>query len=354
MKYSNEIISNKREENHPDTSLPLNNQSVSKPLDSPRSKSRSLQSADDYYQELKSLRKISTGSEVLDNLLGGGWTPRLSHLLVAPQGIASSLFMKSCVSYFVSHQEYYRSAEFMYAIPKSTKVDIRDASHQSKDYSAQKNKYPDHDADNLGEAPRDERDTELSAPGKIAYVDGTNRFDPYSISKMAAAQRLPVRRILDDILISRAFSWNQITEIIEEKLSELAHIGMVVVTGITSMFLEEQDLTEFKKPFQDLKKMLQGFSKTIERHNPIIIMSTPRHPKSRVKPIGGNLLTHFANVIVRIKPHDRYIDFILEQHPFLENKSERLWIPLDQRQSGSHKRKNLRPPQEYKRLDFFM
>ena len=82
---------------------------------------------------------------------------------------------------------------------------------------------------------------------KVAFIDGNNRFNPYNISKYAVSQKLSPRRVLENIFIARAFTWDQMVELLEHKLSKLEQIKVVLISGITTLFQNYE-----KQTFEDL------------------------------------------------------------------------------------------------------
>ena len=191
----------------------------------------------------------------------------------------------------------------------------------------------------------------------IAYIDGENRFDPYLISKLAVSNRLNPSIVLQHIIVSRIFTWDQMVEVLYEKLSTINgnKINLVLVDGITSMFEKTSQLNDSlgkgvyngsitqnslnSKAFHDLKMMFLGLNKIIERFNPIIILTGPLHSKSENRPAGGHILSHFSGIIVGIHENLRYIDYSLDQHPFLPNQKERFWSSPLSRQSPQKRNK---------------
>ena len=67
---------------------------------------------------------------------------------------------------------------------------------------------------------------------RVAFIDGNNRFNPYNVSKFAVLQNLAPRKVLENILISRAFTWDQMVEILENRLSTLEDVKVVLISGI--------------------------------------------------------------------------------------------------------------------------
>ena len=150
---------------------------------------------------------------------------------------------------------------------------------------------------------------------KIAFVDGYNRFNPYTVSKFAVTQHLSPTQVLDSILISRAFTWDQMVEILQNRLSKLDDIKVVLISGITSLFQDYE-----KKTFEELLKAIDGIKKTIEKKRPLIIFTAPLHEYSFFRPKGGKILAHFGSVLVQIDDTERYTEYKLMQHPYLPEK----------------------------------
>lgn len=245
-------------------------------------------SASKYYEEIKNISPISSGDSKLDALLKGGFIPGPIYFLYGPKKILSSILMKTAVN--------------------SLKKYEKDSDSQS-----------------------------------IAYIDGENHFDPYLISKFAVSNHINPSFVLKHIVVSRTFTWDQMVEVLHEKLSNLNEngINLVLVAGITSMFekMSQSNASssnrQYKgsrnhfslnsKIFQDLKMMFFGLNKITERFKPIIILTGPLHSKSEYRPAGGHILSHFSGIIVGIHENHRFFEYSLDQHPFLPNQKKKLW-----------------------------
>ncbi|KKM52799.1 hypothetical protein LCGC14_1554550 [marine sediment metagenome] len=161
---------------------------------------------------------------------------------------------------------------------------------------------------------------------KIVFIDGNNRFNPYRISSLAATWGLSPKKVLDHILISRAFTYEQIVETLEHKLNELENsekIRIVLVSGITTLLPDYE-----KKTFEELLKAIAGIKRTVAKSNPLIILTAPLHENSKIKPVGGTALTHFGSVLILIEDKERYIEYKLIQHPSLPENRLVKRIPL--------------------------
>lgn len=157
---------------------------------------------------------------------------------------------------------------------------------------------------------------------RIAFIDGNNRFNPYNVSKFAVSQNLSPRKVLESILISRAFTWDQTVEILENRLSTLEDVKVVLISGITTMFENYE-----KQTFEDLLRAIDGIKQMLGKTKPLIIITAPLHEHSLFRPKGGKILSHFGNVLVMINDDDRYVEYTLVQHPYLPEKRLKKWKP---------------------------
>ena len=157
---------------------------------------------------------------------------------------------------------------------------------------------------------------------KIAWIDGSNRFNPYTVSKHAVKLSLSPQKILESILLARAFTYDQMIELCENRISQLENIKMLFVSGITGMFPNYEIHS-----FEELQRALNGIKTALHELEPLIVLTAPQHEVSLVKPKGGHNLTHFSNVLVQINQTDRYREYILVQHPFLPEKRLIKWLP---------------------------
>ena len=158
---------------------------------------------------------------------------------------------------------------------------------------------------------------------KVAFVDGNNRFNPYNISRYAVSLHLSPQKTLENILIARAFTWEQMVELLENKISKLENIKVVLISGITTMFTSYKD----KKTFQELLQAINGIKKILKKIQPLIVISAPLNKFSEFKPEGGKILSHFGQVIVVLKKEQRFIEYQLLQHPSLPEKSIKKYFP---------------------------
>jgi hypothetical protein len=157
---------------------------------------------------------------------------------------------------------------------------------------------------------------------RVAFIDGNNRFNPYNISKFAVSQNLSPPKVLENILLSRAFTFDQIIEILENRLSMLEDVKVVLISGITTMFESYE-----KQTFEELLRAIDGIKQMLWKTKPLIIITAPLHENSLFRPKGGKILSHFGSVLVMINDDERYDEYVLIQHPYLPENRLLKWKP---------------------------
>ncbi len=153
---------------------------------------------------------------------------------------------------------------------------------------------------------------------RVVYVDAENTFDPYGVSNLAVARHLDPRRTLGNIFLARAFQWNQVVEIVREKLVAAATAKatpLVCIAGLTTMLTpaDQKDQAGYEGILQVIQGLKDLLAKT--RDGPAIVATTRLHPASGTKPMGGNPLRHFAQVLVRVEERPKVTEYFLERHP---------------------------------------
>ena len=171
---------------------------------------------------------------------------------------------------------------------------------------------------------------------KVAFIDGNNRFNPYNVSKFAVSQHLSPRKVLENIVIARAFTWDQMIELLENRLSTLEHVKVVLISGITTLFQSYE-----RQTFEDLLKAIDGIKKMLSKTKPLIILTAPLNEHSLFRPKGGKILSHFGNVLALINDDERYMEYLLVQHPYLPEKKLLKWKPRDPKRKTSNPTTNI-------------
>lgn len=220
----------------------------------------------------------SSGDLTLDQLLNGGFKKNLLYLLCGDRKITSNILLETAVKFF----------KIQAVAPSKSGGSSRSGVFDQK----------------------------------VAIVDGNNRFNPYAVSKLAVSLGLSPTKVLESVQIARAFTYEQMVELLENKVSELEQVGAVFISGITSLWPNYDQQT-----FEDLLRAIGGIKKVLEKLDPLIVITAPKNEFSDFKPVGGNALYHFGQVLVLIEDKKRYIEYKLIQHPFMPEKKLIKWKP---------------------------
>ena len=234
------------------------------------------------YKKNNALPAVSSGDATLDKLLSGGFHRNLIYLLYGDKKITTNILLTTAV---VAQKAFINGG--------------------------------------LGENV------------KVAFVDGNNVFNPYTVSKFAVSQTLSPRKVLENILIARAFTWDQMVELLENRLSKLEEVKVVLISGITTLFQIYE-----KQTFEDLLRAIGGIKNMLSKVKPLIVLTAPLNERSLFKPKGGNILYHFGNVLALINDNERYVEYILVQHPFLPENRLLKWKPRKPKRKVSNPLKN--------------
>ena len=171
---------------------------------------------------------------------------------------------------------------------------------------------------------------------KVAFIDANNRFNPYNVSKFAVSQNLSPRKVLENILIARAFTWDQMVELLENRLSKLEHVKVVLISGITTLFQSYE-----KQMFEDLLRAINGIKTILSKTRPLIVLTAPLNEYSLYRPNGGKILSHFGSALALINEDERYTEYVLVQHPFLPENRLLKWKPHAPKKNLAKSMKNM-------------
>ena len=171
---------------------------------------------------------------------------------------------------------------------------------------------------------------------KVAYIDANNRFNPYNVSKFAVSQNLSPRKVLENIVIARAFTWDQMVELLENKLSKLEQVKVVLISGITTLFQSYE-----KQMFEDLLRAINGIKTILSKTKPLIVLTAPLNEYSLYRPNGGKILSHFGSVLIMINEDERYTEYVLVQHPYLPENRLLKWKPRTPKRNLANTSKNM-------------
>jgi hypothetical protein len=151
---------------------------------------------------------------------------------------------------------------------------------------------------------------------RAVFIDGGNTFDPYTVSAMAREFDLEPRSVLEKILVSRAFTAYQLTELVFEKLEaalKKSRSKFMVISAITGLFLD-RDMPKIEGRHIFLK-ITRYLSELASRRRAIVVASYFSRPYSRRNFFLESVLFERASTVVRLKESEGGFKFTLEDHP---------------------------------------
>ena len=151
---------------------------------------------------------------------------------------------------------------------------------------------------------------------RVVYVDSGNTFDLYAVSAIAQEYGLDPKSVLEKILVSRAFTAYQLTELVFKKLeaaSKRYRSKLVVISDITGLFLD-RDVPKIEG--RDLfLKMTQHLLDLASRRRAVVVASYfPRSYCSKNLFLESVLLAR-ANAVIRFKKSRAAFKVVLENRP---------------------------------------
>lgn len=154
----------------------------------------------------------------------------------------------------------------------------------------------------------------------IIFIDGANTFSLYQIAKLAQIHHLNPKKVLDRIIISRAFTAHQTTTLITNQLKETIkkyNAKLVIISDIAGLFLDNDiPEVETQKIFNQVITFLSNFA----REQQVIVIATyPTHPKTERNTLLHASTSSKANVVLSLSRTSYARQFVLEKHPYLSS-----------------------------------
>jgi len=150
----------------------------------------------------------------------------------------------------------------------------------------------------------------------VVFIDGSNTFRLYKVSRIAELHQLNPRQVLERIQIARAFTAYQMASLIMDKLEAAVNrtgAKLVVISDIAELFLDE-DLPdeEAKAIFSHVIQHLSTFAKQKQ----VVLLATYFPNKLSHRNLHLKTLTcQNANVVACVRKGKHGREFVLEKHP---------------------------------------
>jgi hypothetical protein len=150
----------------------------------------------------------------------------------------------------------------------------------------------------------------------VIFVDGANTFQLYQIARLARVHQLDPKKILDHIVLSRAFTAYQMTRLILQNLEaeiKKRNAKLVIISDIAATFLDDdiQD-EEAKKIYNQIITNLPIIAK---KYQIVIIATYLQHEENQRDEYLKNLTKAKANTIIGLHQSKYTREIALEKHP---------------------------------------
>jgi hypothetical protein len=150
---------------------------------------------------------------------------------------------------------------------------------------------------------------------RVLYVDGANCFDPYIPAGMARQAGLDPRRVLDRLLLSRAFTCHQLETLIVDRLDAAIRArrpGLVVIAGWGHLFHDEN------VPPREALRLLEATARHVrglaERGTPVLATHEDGPAVPRPRPIAA-CLARAATAVIRVDRAEGRVRLTLARGP---------------------------------------
>ena len=156
----------------------------------------------------------------------------------------------------------------------------------------------------------------LGLDSDVIFLDGGNIFDAYAISEYALRHQLNAEKTLARIHVSRAFTYHQLSTLINEKLFhaiDLFRARVVIVSDITALYCDQDVAKQQKQESLDiLRRDARSLTMLAEKKKSVII-ATNLQPRNRQMDIA---LLQTAPVSAKLEDHGTFTQLTLTRHPF--------------------------------------
>jgi hypothetical protein len=156
----------------------------------------------------------------------------------------------------------------------------------------------------------------LGLNSDIIFLDGSNIFDAYTISEYAIRHQVNAERTLARIHISRAFTYQQLSTLINEKLPHAIDqfkAKLVVISDITALYCDQDVARQQKQESLDIfRRDVRALTVLAEKKKTLIIAT---NLQSRKKVIDTALL-QTAPISVKLEAYSTFTRLTLTRHPF--------------------------------------
>jgi len=149
---------------------------------------------------------------------------------------------------------------------------------------------------------------------KAIFIDGGNTFDPCLIAEYAEQLSLDSDKVLENVLVSRAFTYHQLTSLIANNLKpwiDRLNIKLAVISNILEPYCDPDIARKQSSIF--FKVALNSLVSTI-REKKIVAIGTSLDDQYVRRNSFFEQIAYHSNIIAKLEDHGDSTIVILEKH----------------------------------------
>ncbi len=231
-------------------------------------------SATNLYENLKNESPLSSGNESIDDVLGGGFFPFLTHFIWCPKAVYSNLLMDIAIQYLLPAVE------------------------GGKGGNRRKIHY---------------FDVAMPYPG----LSSLHRFNPFYLAKQASHFEMGLGYILERIIISRISSRTHYYLELEKSINRSNEISGIFLNGVSPYFRKEDK--------GQIIHLLNQFAGNREEKQYLIATAGNSRCNLEYDRMRGKCISRFFDVFLLIKKFPHFIELSLKKHPLFPETKQRIW-----------------------------
>ena len=153
----------------------------------------------------------------------------------------------------------------------------------------------------------------LGLDSDAVYLDGGNMFDSYMISEQAIKHEVDAEIALGRIHLSRAFTYHQLSRLINEKLPSALDrydAKLAVISDISLLYCDP-DVQNKRESLDTFRKDVRSLANLAEQKSALIVVTNVQSKNRRM----DRIMLHTAHVSVQLDDNDTFTRLTLVKHP---------------------------------------
>ena len=160
----------------------------------------------------------------------------------------------------------------------------------------------------------------------IIFLDGGNTFNVYTISNYAIHYQLNPEKTLARIHLSRAFTYHQLSTLINEKLLHAINLfkaKLVTISDITALYCDPDVTKRNRQESLDIfRRDVKTLTTLVEKKQSVNNRNKSSTKNSRM----DTTLLQTASVSAKLEDHTTFTQLTLVRHPFTPQLKTRIFL----------------------------